>query len=178
VVGFVWKLIYAASDGAINVFLRSVGLGFIAVDWLGTISTVMPAMSAAIIWYAVGFHMLIYLAGLYAISPEIYDSADVDGVKPVQKFVFITFPLLAPSLTVNVILSTISVFKWFDLPFVLTGGGPGYMSETIALRIYSYAFERFQIGKALALAVMLGIVAIVTTVFLTKFFKRREELII
>jgi ABC-type sugar transport system permease subunit len=98
----------------------------------------------------------------------------VEGVRPAQKLFRITIPLIAPSITINVVLSTIGIVTLFDLPFVLTGGGPGYMSETIALRVYSYAFVTLQTRYALAMAVLLGAFAITITTIQLRFLRRRE----
>lgn len=174
VVAFIWKIIYSY-DGILNQFFRAIGLEVLAQDWLGQAGTVLTALSVSIIWFAIGYYLLIYLAGLYAVPVEIYESAEVEGVNPVQKLFRITIPLIAPSITINIILSTIGIITLFDLPFVLTGGGPGYMSETIALRVYSYAFVTLQTSYALAMAVILGVFAITITLIQLRFLRRREE---
>lgn len=174
VVALIWRLIYSY-NGILNSFLRSIGLKALAQDWLGQPNTVLPAMSVSIIWFAVGYYLLIYLAGINSVPVELYESAEVEGVNPLQKLFRITIPLIAPSITINVILSTIGIITLFDLPFVLTGGGPGYLSETIALRVYSYAFVTLQTGYALAMAVFLGAFAISITLILLSFLRKREE---
>jgi ABC-type sugar transport system permease subunit len=174
VVAFIWKIIYSY-NGILNQLLQALGLEILVQDWLGQAGTVLPAMSISIIWFAIGYYLLIYLAGLYNVPIEIYESAEVEGVNPVQKLFRITIPLIAPSITINIILSTIGIITLFDLPFVLTRGGPGYMSETIALRVYSYAFVTLQTSYALAMAVILGIFAITITLIQLRFLRRREE---
>jgi raffinose/stachyose/melibiose transport system permease protein len=173
VVALIWRLIYSR-DGILNVALRSIGLTFLVQDWLGNPRTVLPAMSVTIIWFAVGYYLLIYLAGLNSVPVELYECAEVEGVNPFQKLFRITIPLIAPSITINIVLSTIGIVTLFDLPFVLTGGGPGYMSETIALRVYSYAFVTLQTSYALAMAVLLGIFAITITLIQLSVLRRRE----
>lgn len=173
VVALIWRLIYA-HDGILNRALRSVGLGLLVRDWLGNPRTVLPAMSVSIIWFAVGYYLLIYLAGLNSVPVELYECAEVEGVTPVQKLFRITIPLIAPSITINIVLSTIGIVTLFDLPFVLTGGGPGYMSETIALRVYSYAFITLQTAYALAMAVLLGVFAVTITLLQLRVLRRRE----
>ena len=173
VVAMIWRIIYA-HDGILNMALRGIGLGSAAQDWLGQPGTVLPAMSVSIIWFAVGYYLLIYLAGLNSVPVELYECAEVEGVRPAQKLFRITIPLIAPSITINVVLSTIGIVTLFDLPFVLTGGGPGYMSETIALRVYSYAFVTLQTRYALAMAVVLGVFAIAITTIQLRFLRRRE----
>lgn len=161
VVGFIWKLLFNYNSGLINQLLKKIGLGFLATDWLGQASTVLPSMSVSIIWFAMGYYLVIYTAGLMTIPKELYEASDVAGANAVQKFFHITIPLLAQSITINVVLSTIGIISCFDLPFVLTEGGPGYLSETIALKVYHYAFASQQHGYSLALAIMLAVLAIV-----------------
>lgn len=177
VVAFIWKIIYSY-HGILNQFFRAIGMEVLVQDWLGQAGTVLPAMSVSIIWFAIGYYLLIYLAGLYNVPVEIYESAEVEGVNPVQKLFRITIPLIAPSITINIILSTIGIITLFDLPFVLTRGGPGYMSETIALRVYSYAFVTLQTSYALAMAVILGIFAITIALIQLRFLRRRENVLL
>jgi ABC-type sugar transport system permease subunit len=174
VIAMIWRIIYSY-DGLLNQTLKAVGLKLLMRDWLGRVQTVLPAMSITIIWFAVGYYLLIYLAGLNTVPVEIYESAEVEGVSPVQKLFRITIPLIAPSITINTVLSTIGIITLFDLPFVLTRGGPGYMSETLALHVYFYAFVQLKTSYALALAVILGASAIVITSVQLRVLRRREE---
>jgi multiple sugar transport system permease protein/raffinose/stachyose/melibiose transport system permease protein len=174
VVALVWRIIYTY-DGLLNRLLRAVGLKALVLDWLGNPGTVLPAMSLTIIWFAVGYYLLIYLAGLNTVPVEIYECAEVEGVNPVQRLFRITIPLIAPSITINTVLSTIGIITLFDLPFVLTRGGPGYLSETLALHVYFFAFVQLKAGYALALAVILGLFAVLITVVQLRLLRRREE---
>jgi len=173
VIALIWRLIYSYG-GLLNLVLETIGLKTLARDWLGNPRTVLPAMSVAIIWFAVGYYLLIYLAGLNSVPVELYECAEVEGVKPLQKLFHITIPLIAPSITINIVLSTIGIITLFDLPYVLTKGGPGYMSETMALRVYSYAFGTLQTAYALAMAVLLGIFAVTITLLQLSILRRRE----
>jgi ABC-type sugar transport system permease subunit len=174
VVALIWRVIYT-HDGLLNQAFRAVGLKTLVLDWLGKPSTVLPAMSVTIIWFAMGYYLLIYLAGLNAVPVEIYECAEVEGVNPVQRLFRITIPLIAPSITINTVLSTIGIITLFDLPFVLTRGGPGYMSETLALHVYFFAFVQLKTNYALALAVILGLFAVLITVIQLRLLRRREE---
>ena len=175
VVGFVWKLMYSYDGGLINEALSLIGLEWLGQDWLGQRNTVLPAMSLTIIWSALGYFTLIYLAGLNAIPKDLYESAEVDGAGSFKRLIFITIPMLAQAITINVTLSVIGILGLFDLPFVLTEGGPGYLSETLALRVYSYAFAQLRIDYGLAMAVILGIISILAALILLKLFRKREE---
>jgi ABC-type sugar transport system permease subunit len=177
VIGLIWNIIYRY-NGLFNQFLKAVGLKVLVQDWLGQVNTVLPAMSVTIIWFAVGYYLLIYLAGLNTVPVEIYESAEVEGVSAWQKLVRITIPLIAPSITINAVLSTIGIVTLFDLPFVLTGGGPGFKSQTIAMHVYAYAFQQLRTSYALALAVILGAFAILITSLQLRYLRRREEVIL
>lgn len=174
VIGYVWKMLYDTNMGAINQFLRSVGLGFLAKDWLGLNATVLPAISVTIIWQAAGYYMIIYLAGLMAIPGDLYEAADIDGATPWQKFKSITFPMLAPSLTINMVLSTIGILSCFDLPYTMTRGGPGFASTTLSLQIYFYNYKYMQPNLGVAMAVIMCILNVSAALILLLILKRRE----
>jgi ABC-type sugar transport system permease subunit len=174
VIGMIWNIIYGYK-GLLNQLLKAVGLKSLVQDWLGQVNTVLPATSITIIWFAVGYYLLIYLAGLNTVPVEIYESAEVEGVSARQKLLRITIPLIAPSITINAVLSTIGIITLFDLPFVLTQGGPGFKSQTIAMQVYAYAFQQLRTSYALALAVILGGFAILISALQLRFFRRREE---
>ena len=174
VIGYVWKMLYDTNMGAINQFLRGVGLGFLARDWLGLNATVLPAISVTIIWQAAGYYMIIYLAGLMAIPGDLYEAADIDGATPWQKFKSITFPMLAPSLTINMVLSTIGILSCFDLPYTMTRGGPGFASTTLSLQIYFYNYKYMQPNLGVAMAVIMCILNVSAALILLLILKRRE----
>lgn len=176
VVGVIWRVIYNPVFGPLAYLLDKLGLDVLVQDWIGQKSTVMPAMSASIIWYAVGFYLIIYLGGLSTIPSELYESASVDGIRWLQKFVHITLPMIAQSITINVVISTIGILAVFDLPYVLTGGGPGFASQTMALMVYFYAFKNIQPRYALALAIILTLITVTFAVVQLKLLRRRENI--
>lgn len=176
VVGVIWRIIYNPVFGPIAYVLEKLGLDVLIQDWIGQKSTVLPAMSASIIWFAVGFYLIIYLGGLSTIPNELYESANVDGIKWHQKILYITLPMIAQSITINIVISTIGILTLFDLPYVLTGGGPGFASQTMSLMVYYYAFKNFQEGYAMALAIILTIVTMVFAVVQLKLLNRRENI--
>jgi ABC-type sugar transport system permease subunit len=168
VVGFVWRLIFAFNNGLINTIIRRVGLGGFVINWLGTPNVVLVAISVTIIWCATGFYMLIYLAGLSALPRSVFESAEIDGAGWFTKNVRITLPMIYESVKTNIILSTIGLLCLFDLPYVMTKGGPVHYSETMAVRIYYYAFKELQQGKGMALAIMLTVVTMSITLIILK----------
>jgi ABC-type sugar transport system permease subunit len=175
VVAFIWRIIFAYDGGLLNSILLKIFGDIRLVDWLGNNATVMPAMSMVIIWFAIGYYTLIYIAGLETISQEIYEAAAVDGVPAHIRLWRITIPLMIPSIAINVILSMIGILSLFDIPFVLTKGGPGYSSQTLALHIYYYAFPSQRIDYALALAMVLGVIAVLAALIQLIYFRAKEH---
>ena len=175
VVGFIWRMIYNPSTGLLAYILRNIGLSHLIVDWLGQRNTVLPALSVSIIWFAMGFYVLIYLGGLSTVPTELYEAAEVDGIGWWKKIYYITIPMIAQSITINIILSTIAILTLFDLPYVLTQGGPGFASQTMALMVYHYAFRSLQPGRAMALAIILTVITMLIAVIELRFLRRKER---
>lgn len=175
VVGFVWRMLLNYQRGLVNVTFRNLGLDLLAVNWLGEKQLVIPVISLVIVWFATGYYTIIYYAGLMAISPEYYEVATLEGANGRQKFRFVTLPLLAPAITINVVLSTMGVLAAFDLPTSLSsGGGPGYHGTTLAILVIRYVYETYQMGKALSVAVVMAFIAVVLAYLELKLLVRRE----
>lgn len=175
VVGMIWKVIYNPVFGPIAIAFEKLGKESWMQDWLGQTSTVMPALSLSIVWYSVGFYLMIYLGGLSTIPGDIYESASLEGITWLQKLRYLTFPLLSQAITINVVVSAIGILTIFDLPFVLTGGGPGYASQTMAISVYIYAFKSMQQGAAMALAIVLTAVTTAVALVLLWLLRQREK---
>jgi raffinose/stachyose/melibiose transport system permease protein len=150
-VGFLWKNLFNPAGG-INEILKSVGLGSWGQNWLGDPNVAIGAIVCVAIWQFVGYSMVIFLAGLQGIPNELLEAAAIDGAGPIRRFWSVVRPMLAPAITINVMLSIISGLKMFDQVFAMTQGGPGGATNTISTLIYSNAFSlgRFSYGAALA----------------------------
>jgi raffinose/stachyose/melibiose transport system permease protein len=118
--------------------------------------------------------MVIFLAGLQAVPAELYESANIDGTSGWQRFRHITFPLIAPAITINVVLTLIGSMKTFDLIFVMTNGGPNNASESLALRIYNEAFNLNHFGYATAVGIVMTLFILVLSVVNLRFLRKRE----
>lgn len=144
ILGLVFKSIYDVDYGIVNDFLRAVGLGGIAQDWLGNMGTAMGAVIFVEIWRMSGQNMVIYVAGLGAIPTDYMEAAAIDGASSWQKFRYITIPQLMPSIRINFILNVIAGLKSFDLVFVLTNGGPARATEVMNTTIFKeYSSGRY-----------------------------------
>jgi ABC-type sugar transport system permease subunit len=175
VVGFVWRMLLNYHKGLINLTLKNLGLDFMAKNWLGDASLIIPVISLVIVWFATGYYVIIYYAGIMGISPEYYEVATVEGASSRQKFVHVTLPLLAPAITINVVLSTMGVLGAYDLPTALSsGGGPGYYGTTLALLVVRNVYENYQMGKALTIAVVMSLISVILAYFELKMLVKRE----
>lgn len=151
-VGLGWRLMWAREYGVVNFLLRAVGLA--EVSWLAEPTAAVWAAIITEVWRSTPFAMLILLAGLAALSAEVFEAARIDGASALQEIRYVTLPLLIPSLTVVVLFQTIIKLRVFDLIFSLTGGGPGTTTTPLGLLLYRTSFRYFDGGLAAALAVV------------------------
>lgn len=143
-------------------------------DWLGTVQTSFPTIILLTQWQAIGYCAMIYLAGLQAIPTDIYEAADIEGAKGFALFRHVTFPMLMPSVTIVLFLTVVGALRLFDLPFLLTNGGPGSSSYTLFLAVYNAAFKNQSYGYATAAGIVLAIFIIIVTVIQLGITRRRE----
>ena len=160
----IWGWLYNPQYGAINEFLRVIGLGALAQPWLGQDSTALAAVMVPAIWVRVGFPMLLYLAALQGISTEMYEAATVDGATRSQQFWYITMPSLRPAHYIVLALSLIDSFKVFDLIYAMTYGGPGTATQVMGTWMYANVFQYYQAGYGTAIAVVVTVIAIVVSI--------------
>ena len=162
-IAVIFYLLYDRRYGLVNRVLGS------EIQWLQDPDLVMPALVLAGVWRWAGFNMVYFLAGLQSIRQELYEAAAVDGAGTWQSFVHVTIPALKPVIAFVVITSMIGSFQLFDLPYVLTEGGPGNASMTMVMYLYKHGFEFINLGYAAtigwALAVIIGVISIVQVRF-------------
>jgi raffinose/stachyose/melibiose transport system permease protein len=128
-----------------------------------------------VVWQFSGYSMVIFLAGLQSIPREIYEAAAIDGTGPVRRFWSIVRPLLAPAITINLMLSIIGGIKLFDQVYALTGGGPGHATDTISTLIYKDAFTLGEFGYSIALAVVLTVIVAIVSAAQFAVLNRNEK---
>jgi multiple sugar transport system permease protein len=153
VMALAWAWIFNDSFGVLNDVLRRVGLMDEPIAWLGHPATAMLAMIIADVWKTTPFVMLVVLAGLQGIPEQVLEAARVDGLSPRQRLWRVVLPLLAPSLLVALAFRTIQAYGAFDLPYVMTGGGPGGQTETVSLYAYQNYFRYLEFGYGSTIAV-------------------------
>ncbi len=149
VIAMVWEWIFDPNIGAINLLLKT------HIEWLYDTQTAMVAIIIVSVWKLVGYNMIIFLSGLSAINPQLYEAAKIDGGNSFEIFKRITIPLLSPTIFFVLIITTISSFQVFDLIYLMTQGGPNNSTNVIVYWLYKNAFEFFNVGKASAIAYVL-----------------------
>ena len=160
-VAMVWGWIFEPNYGLLRVFLKWFGLA--SPNWFTDVHWALPAIMIVAIWSGLGYAMVIFLAGLQGIPVELYDAARVDGASGWQTFWKLTFPLLSPTTFFLVVISIIGALKAFDVPAIMTDGGPMNSSNVYVLYLYQNAFKWFKTGYASALALVLFVVILLIT---------------
>jgi len=159
--GLIFRWFFEYQTGIANDLLTRIGLE--PLQWLSSPTLAFIAISIAIIWKASSFMALILLAGLQTIPRSLYEAADVDGATRWQQFWEITLPMLLPSIFVALIFRTITAIQTFDIPFAMTGGGPGDSTETLAMYIYKTTLDFLDFGYGSALAALMFVLSLVLT---------------
>lgn len=172
VVGFLWSAILGP-QGAVNSLLES--LGSSPLPFLSDETWALATLILVIAWAQFGVQLLIYLAGLQAVPGELLEASRMDGANRWQTFRHVTWPALAPSVTVALITSMISLLKTYDVVVSLTGGGPAGSTKTFAYQILAVEFPKRQVGLASAEAVVLILVAAILAFGVLALRRRHDE---
>ena len=171
IVGFVFKFIFGNMVPNIG---QTLHIGWLSSNILGT-NHAWIGILIVTIWQGLAFNTLIYLAGLQSVDPEIYEAADLDGVNPWQKFTHLTFPLIAPFFTINLVLSVKGYLMVFDQIMAMTGGGPGNSTTSISVEIYTQGFQGSQFAIQSANAVVLFLIVLTISLIQLRILNKREE---
>lgn len=163
-----WQLIYQTDFGIFNRILEDLHLIAKPIPWLASPNYALWGLIGAEIWKSTPFAALLLLAGLQLIPGDLYEASALDGATPWASFWHVTLPLLRPTLLVVLLFRLIDVARMFDLPFVLTNGGPGFQTETLTMYTYRVLFQNlsFGLGSALAVSAFL-IVLVICFIFIT-----------
>lgn len=156
-----WLFLFLPQFGIVNWVVRGL-TGFDGPDWLGDPRFVMPALILMSLW-SIGAAMVIFLAGLQAIPPELYEAADLDGAGILHRVRHVTLPMVSPVILLNLILGLIGASQTFVQVYIMTAGGPNYASYLYNLYLYQNAFEYFKMGLASAQAWILFLVILTLT---------------
>jgi raffinose/stachyose/melibiose transport system permease protein len=171
VTAVVWKNVYTP-NGPINSTLRAVGLDRLAQDWLGDVSWALPALGLIGTWVTFGFCMILFISGMQAIAPELYEAARMDGAGALSEFFVVTLPGLRPQIAVALTLTITAALRTFDLVYIATQGGPGSSTTTPALLLYRRAFVNPDVGAAAAIAVVLAVACLIIALAIQRITER------
>ena len=174
VVGILWAWLYNGQFGLVNNLLHKLKLDFLILDWLGDPKVALWSLVIVDIWKWYGFHMVIFLAGLQTISQELYEAARIDGASRWQQFLRITLPLLQPVMLVNITLSLMGAFNVFDIPYVMTEGGPANSTMVMALHIYVRGFKFYKFGYSAAMSYVLLVLVTLMAAIQMRFMSRES----
>ncbi|MCL5073270.1 MAG: sugar ABC transporter permease [Actinobacteria bacterium] len=171
--GFVFRWAYDTMHGPLDQILVNMGLP--KIMFLTNMHTVIPSIAVVHIWMRIGFAMIIFLAGLEGIPRIYYEAAMIDGASRWKMFCKITLPLLNPQIVMVVIIETLVVLKIFDLPYVLTSGGPAGRSTPIVFHIYETIFTYGRAEYAMAMSIILIVIIMIINVVQWIAIKRKVE---
>jgi ABC-type sugar transport system permease subunit len=153
-------------NGIINTILHNIGLGFLALDWLGKANMALPTLIGIITWRELGFGVVLLLAAMLALPEELNEAAKLDGANWFQEHIYVTIPQLKPVITFFIVNEAITMISWvFGYVYVVTGGGPGFATTVLELYIWKYAFAYKAYGVASAVAVILLLITFVVMLF-------------
>ncbi|HEX7271214.1 MAG TPA: sugar ABC transporter permease [Casimicrobiaceae bacterium] len=168
--GLIFRWFFEYRQGIVNDLLTRIGIEPLA--WLTDPGLAMTAICIAIVWKSSSFMALMLLAGLQTIPRELYEAAEVDGATRWQRFVSITLPMLRPAIFVALIFRTITAVQTFDIPYAMTGGGPGDSTETLAMYIQKTTLDFLDFGYGSALATLMFVVSMVATSSYLRYTRR------
>lgn len=171
IVGFVFNFIFAQ---VVPDVATKLGLGALASNILGSETWAWVGILILTVWQSVAFNSILYLAGLQTIPSELFEAASIDGAGKWTEFWRITFPMIAPFFTINMVLAMKSFLMIFDPILALTGGGPGKATESISILIYQGGFQGGEFAYETANAVIFLIVIVVISLLQTRFLQKRE----
>ena len=175
-VAFTWSIMYSPLNGILPTIINTLNIPYLNDSlWLADQNISIYLIMITSMWQWAGWSMVIYLAGLKSIPNELYESASIDGANALKCFWHITFPLLAPAITISIITSSIGAIRIFDLPFIMTGGGPGFATESLAITIYRNAFKYFNMGYSTALSFVMFLFITAIAIIQLVYLRKREE---
>ena len=174
VIGILWKWYADGSVGGLNAVLMMLGLSTEYHDFLSDPNTALPITILAAVWRQASFAGILLLAGLQTLPEELNEAAQLDGANLWQRFMNVTIPWLRPVLVTVTVLNVIYAFLQFDVVFAMTQGGPGDTTEVLSILIYRQLFGVTQIGIGSAIAVILGVVALIGGLLTVKLLYRQE----
>lgn len=161
-VAAVWNMIFNPSKGPVNMLLYALGFENVP-GWAADKDWAMVTIILFSVWKYMGYYMIIYLAGLQGINPELYEAANLDGTNAWQRFRYVTVPQLSATTFFILVMLTIQCFKVYDIVYMVTQAGPGTATLVLVYDIYNKAFISWNLGSASAVAMVLFALVLAVT---------------
>lgn len=175
-IGLLWVMAYNPSIGFVNAFLKAIGLGSLAHDWLGDAKSAMMSIIMVSQWQYIGEMVMLYTVGLQCVPTEIYESAKIDGASNWQMFIYVTIPMIKSTILMNTTITIIGAFMVFDEVYVMTAGGPGGVTHTLATYMYTQGFRNDNMGYASAIGVLLFLITFVLSFFQLRLYNVNDAM--
>ncbi len=175
VTGITFKMLYSPSIGLINPLLEAIGIGTSNIDILGNAKSAIFGVEAASQWQYIGYTVVLFIVAMQSISDDIYEAAEIDGANAIQKFFRITVPLMKDTVMINMIIVITGAVRVYDEVYVMTSGGPGRATQTLATYLYQVGFKNDQMGYASAIAFFVFVVTFVLGLFQMKGYDLGED---
>jgi len=173
VVGLIWTWIYHPDLGLLNQALIAGGLKSLTRNWLSDPNIALYPVIIAATWNAVGLPMLLFLAGLQTIPEELHEAAKVEGAGPIQRFLYVTFPLLRETTLVVLAITAINALKAYDIIYAMTNGGPANRTQLLSTWMYFLTYNYNQVGLGTAIAVVLFSLTLIFAIPYIRFMTRK-----
>jgi len=174
VAGLFYRAAFAPEFGLINYFIKAIGLVHLAPQegFLGNPRTALLAAISVDIWQWTPFTFLILFAGIRSLPNEPFEAAEIDGSSRMQRFLYVTLPLLRPALLVVILFRAMDAYRIFDVIWIMTKGGPGKATEVLSVLIYKTAFFYWDIGISTAMSYVMLLIAIASSTMLIRALHR------
>lgn len=173
IMGYIWYLLLQPGRGFLFHALDLIGKSAWLGNWMGNYPTEMMVLILVNVWQYAGMTMVIYLAGLQGIPEELYESARIDGAGYWKSFRYVTFPMLMPSIRINVVTNIIGSLAVFDIVMALTDGGPGYATETLSIYIMRMCYGS-KTGYSTAVALIMFVIILIPVVISMRITRQKE----
>jgi len=176
IAALLWRLLYEPQLGIINGALAALGVQNPTIPWLSQNSTAMLAVIASAVWKGSPFSVVMYLAALQSVSEDLMDAAKVDGASFWQRLRHVIIPEISPIIRINLLLTTVLTFNYFDLIYIMTKGGPLRATHIFPTWIYEQAFSQAKTGFAAAYGILSAVILIIFSLFYIRELNRRKAL--
>ena len=169
-----WKWILQPDWGVANFLLTQMGLEHLTHDWLGSADTALLSIMVMMVWFQIGYPLVIFMAAYQRVDPEIWEAAAIDGANWFQRFFLITVNQIRPEIYVVVLTTIIHALKVFGQVYVMTGGGPGRATSVASYYSYQNFFERANVGYGATISTVLAVVIMIIMVFYIRVQQQQE----